>query len=317
VRVRDVSEGFGATVGEPVDARITIGDVTLSRTVSGWTVDADGVDLAQLDAAVQLAKHVPAASVVKAETVLSIVGEEGDGDTLSDARDLLQRHAETNGGEDAQFGGPDVEFGVGPVEENDPIYSLRAPVAAKLKELRSVNTLKVPIAMLEIGGEHVPDRTFSGIHTKEALDTWKQDVWPIWKLHEDGFITLSVDGTTAQITRRGQRCLEQIEADPTLVYDYAEDAHVVLSGSAEAWRSETGAIVPDEWQAPAYDIRLLVDVGGDPKVIAQQLWVAIKTLKLPVVDAPNFVAYVLGEYDRADDVFAALDVLEKADPAAI
>lgn len=85
-----VQEGFGATVGEPVDASITIGDVTLSRTTRGWSVQTIGaVDLAQLDTAVQLAKQVPVATTLpKSEPALTIV--DGEGMPVSDARDLLQ-----------------------------------------------------------------------------------------------------------------------------------------------------------------------------------------------------------------------------------
>lgn len=72
------------------DASVTLGGVRLTRVDGGWIVETDGpVALAELDAAVQWAKHAPAAPVsTPSEPLVSVDGATG-GDVVTDARSLF------------------------------------------------------------------------------------------------------------------------------------------------------------------------------------------------------------------------------------
>lgn len=288
------------------DAEITIGDVTLSRVRGGWIVDTSGpVDLAQLDAVVQLAKQVPATPSIA--SALTIVGEgDGDVDVVSDARELLQQQAESAG--DA-FGVPDVEYGIGPVEYNNPVYSIHTSSADKLKELAESVVLKVPIKMLEVGNEYVPDKTFAGVTvTDETYAAWKQDVWPVWKLHEDGFIRLAKDGKTAEITQRGRVCLNQIEAGHAIVYDFDPDPPEPSDEQSGMVDNGLGGSIAYEWVAACNDVQQIIAANGDPQVIADGLWAVVQELKLVKLDDIRYlVDWACYRYERGAEVEAAID----------
>lgn len=110
---------LGADAGRDVattpreDASVTLGGVRLTRVQGGWIVETDApVDLAELDAAVQWAKHAPAVTApTPSEPLVSVDGVVGDGG-VADARDLLADHggfgADVLSGEDSVFG-PDAE----------------------------------------------------------------------------------------------------------------------------------------------------------------------------------------------------------------
>jgi hypothetical protein len=90
-------------------ASVMLGGVRLTRVREGWVVETEApVDLAELDAAVQWAKHAPAAQVsVAAEPLVSVDGEAG-GDVVGDARVLFADQggfgSDMLSGEDSVFG---------------------------------------------------------------------------------------------------------------------------------------------------------------------------------------------------------------------
>lgn len=239
-----------------------------------------------------------------------------DASAVDDARDLLQEHAETNG-EGTPFGGPDVEFGVGPAEDNETNYSVHVLSEMKLKELERGEGLKVPIKMLKIGSEYMPDKTFSSTTvTTETYAEWRQHVWPVWRLHEDGFIELSADGKTAQITPRGRILLKQISDGISCVYGDSDLRNTDATPEIPVWLMRgadgggAGGSIPSTWMTAVEEIGVsqLIIANGDPKTIADGLWAVAQALKLGVPDdVLDLVEWACSGYDRIDEVEDDID----------
>lgn len=234
IGVLGVAQGERA-VGAATGLRVSNGPFALTCVEGGWAVEGPTYrpwtieELRQLGEAIKL---VTASNEAPTSADVEVEGGITTG-AVDEARKILQGRAEEMDSSTLLDGGPDVEDFLGPVESIQADYreaqiSMHMTAKDRLLALRESNTIDPPISMVHIGDVDVPDRSQSSTYQDPA---WDKHIWPLWKLHEDGFIVIAPDGKTAEITRQGKRALAQIDAGTAFVYEPAAWNH-------DTWRPD-------------------------------------------------------------------------------